>query len=104
MRNALDIAVAGAGPAGLAAALYLSRIEEIIAVTGDYLASRRVRGGLAVSAQFLGIRLAEMQTEVACAHALIGNAAREKQAGSGQYALTPAGWHALRQHRRLDPD
>lgn len=66
-----------------AAALYLSRIEEIIAVTGDYLASRRVRGGLAVSAQFLGIRLAEMQTEVACAHALIGNAAREKQAGSG---------------------
>ncbi len=66
-----------------AAALYLSRIEEIIAVTGDYLASRRVRGGLAVSAQFLGIRLAEMQTEVASAQALIGNAAREKQAGSG---------------------
>lgn len=66
-----------------AAALYLSRIEEIIAVTGDYLASRRLRGGPAVSVQFLGARLAEMQTEVASAHALIGNAARERQAGSG---------------------
>lgn len=28
----------------------------------------------------------------------------EKSAGSGRYALTPAGWQALRQHRRLDPD
>ena len=66
-----------------AAALYLSRIEEIIAVTGDYLASRRLRGGPAVSVQFLGARLAEMQTEVASAQALIGNAAREQQAGTG---------------------
>lgn len=28
----------------------------------------------------------------------------EKLAGSGRYALTQEGWHALRQHRRLDPD
>jgi len=28
----------------------------------------------------------------------------EKQPGEGRYVLTPAGWHALRQHRRLDPD
>ena len=28
----------------------------------------------------------------------------EKNSGSGCYALTAAGWHALRQHRRLDPD
>ncbi len=28
----------------------------------------------------------------------------EKTSGSGRYALTQAGWHALRQHRRLDPD
>ncbi|WP_439640155.1 hypothetical protein [Nevskia sp.] len=28
----------------------------------------------------------------------------EKVPGEGRYALTPAGWHALRQHRRLDPD
>lgn len=28
----------------------------------------------------------------------------EQGEGSGRYALTPAGWHALRQHRRLDPD
>lgn len=63
-----------------AAALYLSRIEEIIAVTGDYLASRHLRGGPVISVQFLGARLAEMQAEVASAHALIANAVRDQQA------------------------
>lgn len=37
-------------------------------------------------------------------------AARLRQCGlieakaEDRYALTPQGWHALRQHRRLDPD
>lgn len=66
-----------------AAALYLSRIEEIIAFTGDYLASRSLRGGPSVSVQFLGASLAEMQTEVASARALIGQAAHERRAGAG---------------------
>lgn len=66
-----------------AAALYLSRIEEIISFTGDYLACRRLRGGPAVSVQFLDTKLAGMQTEVDTARALIGSVAREPQAGSG---------------------
>jgi len=87
-----------------AATLYLSRIEEIIAFTGDSLRSGRRCGRATVSVQLLGASLAEMQTEVASARALIGQAVRECQAGSGDRLLVLMARHKVAQLARTAPN
>lgn len=87
-----------------AATLYLSRIEDLVTITADYLCSSDRRAGPAVSAQFLVASLAELQSEVVCARALIGLAARELPRNEGAATLAAMARYKVGQLGRTVPN